>query len=58
MKTDAIIDELRKLAKYGQTITTMDRRLIEQAAEALEELEDKKNILLRNMDETWGRGEG
>ena len=57
MTTAEQIDFLRKLAEYGTAITTKDRGNLRACADTMEELNEKNEILLKNMDEAWGKGE-
>lgn len=58
MGTDEMVRYLRCIAEYGAEITQNDKDVFTQAADRLEEQEERLAIMAANMDEVWGRNYG
>ena len=54
MNTDELIAYLRRMAQYGTAVTETDRQAIKEAADRLEDLDERVAIMAANMDSAWG----
>lgn len=56
MTTDELINALRENAKQAYPLAI--NQLLNEAADRLEELDERNAILLSNMDNAWGNNYG
>ena len=56
MPTDELIRRLRDMAKVEPPM--FDELVLREAADRLEELDERNAILLSNMDNAWGNNYG